>query len=129
MRSIVPEGRFITLFGAAGERDRSKRAGLGHEASLWSNTMIITEEDPRGEDQTDIAIDILEGVDEKKRRLIHIHTESSREKAIRLAVSLSAPGDTVFLLGKGHEATISYATHSRPYSEEAALMSAIKDAQ
>lgn len=129
MRRIVPEGRFITLFGAAGERDRSKRAGLGHEASLWSNTMIITEEDPRGEDQTDIAIDILEGVDEKKRRLIHIHTESSREKAIRLAVSLSAPGDTVFLLGKGHEATISYATHSRPYSEEAALMSAIKDAQ
>ncbi len=126
MRKTVKTGHFITVFGAAGERDKSKRAGLGHEASLYSNTMIITEEDPRGEDQTDIAIDILEGVDELRRKLIHIHTESSREKAIMLAIRLSHEGDTIFLLGKGHESSITYRDHTRPYSEKKALSDAIE---
>ncbi|MGN0906626.1 MAG: Mur ligase family protein [Bullifex sp.] len=129
MRKAVPEGHFITLFGAAGERDKSKRAGLGHEASLYSATMIITEEDPRGENQTDIALDILEGVDERMRKLIHIYTEEKREDAIRLAISLSEPGDTVFLLGKGHENSIAYRDGKRAYSEKEAMMEAIREVQ
>ena len=62
-----------------------------------------------------------------KRKKVHIYTEEEREAAIKLALTISAPDGVIFLLGKGHEKTISYATNSRKYFEESALLDILKE--
>ncbi len=119
-RKIFTEGSFITVFGAAGRRDTNKRAGLGHEASRYSNTVIITEEDNRDESFADISNDILSGIPEEMRSRVDILLIPTREDAIKKALEISKPGDSIFFLGKGHEHSIE-AKKVRKYSERKAV--------
>jgi len=119
-RRIFPEGNFITLFGAAGKRDTSKRAGLGLEAARFSSVLVITEEDNRDEPFEKISNDILSGIPESEKEQLDILLVPVREDAIRKAIEVSRPGDTVFFLGKGHEHSIE-AKKERKYSERRAL--------
>ena len=123
-RLVDSTSPITAVFGSAGDRDKSKRKGLGEVASKYASTIILTEEDPRSESVIDISLDILEGVDKSKT---HIYTEEKREDAISLAFKISKPNSVIFLLGKGHESSISYNGYSRPYLEEKALLKIAKE--
>ena len=114
-------GRIITLFGSAGERDTQKRAEQGKIAAAYSDFIVLTDEDPRGEPSMDILEQIASGVYEGKpdffRRDENLFLWPDRPAAIRKAVSLARPGDLVLLLGKGHENTIIYQDHVMPFDE------------
>jgi UDP-N-acetylmuramoyl-L-alanyl-D-glutamate--2,6-diaminopimelate ligase len=113
--------RIITLFGSAGERDTQKRAEQGKIAARYSDIIVLTDEDPRGEVPIDILNEIARGVYAEKSALFkqneNIFLIPDRATAIRKAFSLAREGDLVLLLGKGHENTIIYKDHVMPYDE------------
>jgi UDP-N-acetylmuramoyl-L-alanyl-D-glutamate--2,6-diaminopimelate ligase len=98
-------GKVTAVFGSAGERDRDKRPLQGRAAADSCDTLVITDEDPRGEDSMTILEQIAAGCPEKQRGE-ELFLIPDRREAIRLAFSHAKPGDSVLLLGKGHEASI-----------------------
>ena len=82
--------------------------------------MVATDEDPRGEDPALILAQIAAGAEEAGlRRGESLLLVPDREEAIREALSRARPGDVVLLAGKGHERSILYADHERPWDERA----------
>lgn len=117
LRPVV-KGRIIVVFGSAGERDVAKRALQGEIAGRYCDTLILTDEDPRGEDPLAIISQIAVGVERAGRRAGQDYQIiPDRAEAIATAIGLAQPGDLVLLLGKGHEGSIIYADHSRPWDE------------
>lgn len=94
------EKRLITVFGCGGDRDKGKRKPMGKIASELSDVIIITDDNPRSENPIRIIGDILEGV---KCNSSNFAVVSGRKEAIFFALSIAEKGDTVLLLGKGHE--------------------------
>lgn len=105
-KDIYPERRLITVFGAGGNKDRDKRPKMGRNASLYSDIIILTSDNPRDEDPYDIIQDIYNGIDDdiKDKRAIYI--EKDRKKALEHAVEMSESGDIILILGKGHETSM-----------------------
>jgi UDP-N-acetylmuramoyl-L-alanyl-D-glutamate--2,6-diaminopimelate ligase len=106
MRPVV-KGKFIVMFGSAGRRDEAKRAVQGELAGKYADEVIITEEDDRDMDGLEIMDQIAAGAEKvgkkRKKDLFLLH---DRADAIGFAVKRAGKGDTVMLLGKGHEKTI-----------------------
>lgn len=98
-------GKTIVVFGSAGERDSAKRPLQGRVASENCDTIVITDEDPRGEDRMAIIEQIAAGCVNKTRGR-DLFLVPDRREAILLALTRAAPGDAVMLLGKGHEGSI-----------------------
>ncbi len=94
----VTEGRIITVFGCGGDRDRGKRPLMGRAAALGSDVVVVTTDNPRGEDPAAIVADILPGLGTAPHRVV-----LDRREAIAVAVGLGQPGDVVLIAGKGHE--------------------------
>lgn len=95
-------GRLIVVFGAGGDRDRSKRPVMGEIAARLADMVVITSDNPRSEDPAAICSEIAEGV----RRIgspARWTVEPDRREAIRAAIAAAQPGDTVLIAGKGHE--------------------------
>jgi UDP-N-acetylmuramoyl-L-alanyl-D-glutamate--2,6-diaminopimelate ligase len=109
-------GRIISLFGSAGERDTQKRSRQGRIAADYSDIMILTDEDPRGEKPMDILEEIASGAPERKRGE-DLFLIPHRPLAIKKALSLAKPGDMVLLLGKGHENSIIYSEKTISFDE------------
>ena len=100
--AIVGErGRVIVVFGAGGDRDRSKRPLMGSAASRMADLTVVTSDNPRSEDPMAIIDEILSGVSDGDRDRVEI--EPDRAAAIRRGISLAEPGDMVIVAGKGHE--------------------------
>lgn len=93
-------GRVISVFGCGGERDRGKRPIMGFLASRLSDIVIITSDNPRGENAEAIIEDIYEGA---KRNEGFYALIPSRRDGIAFALKCARRNDTVLLLGKGHE--------------------------
>jgi UDP-N-acetylmuramoyl-L-alanyl-D-glutamate--2,6-diaminopimelate ligase len=119
-------GRILALFGSAGERDTAKRPEQGRIAAQWSDLVILTDEDPRGEEPITILEEIAAGCPSRKNGE-DIYLIPDRPSAIRKAFSLALPGDLVLLLGKGHENSIIYARETRPYDEFAEAEQALAE--
>ena len=119
-------GRMICVFGSGGERDTEKRPQQGRIAADFCDVVILSDEDPRGEDPMALLEDIAAGcaVLPRGERLFLI---PDRRAAIRKAFSLARPGDLVLLLGKGHENSIIYARGSIPWDEIAEAETALAD--
>ena len=118
------QGRLITVFGSGGERDRVKRPQQGALADQWSDFIVLTDEDPRGEPSEQILADIEAGITQKS--LGHGYWKIPRRaEAVAFALDLARPGDTVLLLGKGHEQTLVGPEGSAPYDEEAVALAAL----
>jgi UDP-N-acetylmuramoyl-L-alanyl-D-glutamate--2,6-diaminopimelate ligase len=119
-------GRIIAVFGSAGERDTAKRPEQGRIAARWSDLVILTDEDPRGEEPMAILEEIAAGCPRRTRGedLLLI---PDRPAAIRKAFSLARPGDMVLLLGKGHENSIIYAKKTVAYDELAEAEQALAE--
>jgi UDP-N-acetylmuramoyl-L-alanyl-D-glutamate--2,6-diaminopimelate ligase len=96
--------RLITVFGAGGDRDRTKRPLMGMVAARLSDVVVITSDNPRGEDPAQIIEEVMRGAEpEARQRNARALTVVDRGDAIRRAVADAAPGDVVLIAGKGHE--------------------------
>ena len=94
----VTNGKIITIVGCGGNRDPLKRPIMGNIASNLSDFVIFTDDNPREENELDILKDILKGVTEE-----NYIVEPDRRKAIISGLNMIKPGDTLLILGKGHE--------------------------
>ena len=93
------QGRLIALFGAGGDRDRSKRPRMGKAAAAWADKLLVTSDNPRSEDPLAIIGEIVAGIpDGCDHEII-----PDRREALRRAVDLAVPADVVLVAGKGHE--------------------------
>ncbi len=89
----------ISVFGCGGERDREKRPLMARVAELYSDFVIVTEDNSRGEAEAEIIKDILEGFQSTEKRIVI----TSRKRAIEHAILNAYDGDIILLIGKGHE--------------------------
>lgn len=110
-RGFTP-GRLWVVFGAGGDRDRAKRPLMGAAADSFADEIVVTSDNPRGEEPMSIIGDILGGI---KKKIPHV--EADRRKAIRLALSLAGKGDVVLVCGKGHETTQEIAGVKYPFDD------------
>ena len=94
--SDSPRGRLIVVFGAGGDRDSGKRAEMGRVAAERADVVIVTDDNPRGEDAAAIRAQVLEGA-------LGAREIGDRRAAIAAAVALAQAGDIVLVAGKGHE--------------------------
>jgi UDP-N-acetylmuramoyl-L-alanyl-D-glutamate--2,6-diaminopimelate ligase len=96
--------RLITVFGAGGDRDRTKRPLMGMVAARLSDVVIITSDNPRSEDPLRIIEDVTRGAEpEMRQRGAEVVAIIDRRDAILNAVSRASAGDVVLIAGKGHE--------------------------
>lgn len=103
----VVKGKLIVLFGSAGRRDEEKRAAQGELAGKYADEVIVTEEDDRDMDGQEIMAQIAAGAEKAgKRRDRNLFLIHDRPDAIQFAVNRARKGDTLLLLGKGHEKDI-----------------------
>ena len=119
-------GALIVVFGSAGERDTEKRARQGEIAALYCDTVVLADEDPRGEDGAAILREIAAGCVSKTEGR-DLFVEPDRRRAIALAFRLARRDDTVLLLGKGHEQSIIYARGSLPWDEAEVAQSLLEE--
>ena len=99
-RELNSTARIITVFGAGGERDRTKRPLMGEAAGSLSDLVVLTSDNPRGEDPLRIINDVVVGLQKVNA---NYRIEPEREPALALALGEARPGDIVLLAGKGHE--------------------------
>jgi UDP-N-acetylmuramoyl-L-alanyl-D-glutamate--2,6-diaminopimelate ligase len=98
--AAVTPGRVIVVFGCGGDRDPDKRPLMGAAAGAHADVAIITSDNPRSEDPVGIILEIEDGV---RGSSFTYEVEVDRRRAIRRAIGLARPGDTVLIAGKGHE--------------------------
>ncbi len=110
----ITRGNLIHVFGSAGERDREKRPYMGEMSSKYSDMVVLTAEDPRSEEVSKIIDDIESGIEKKDAKVLKIE---DRREAIRAAIEMAKPGDTVVITGKSHEKSMSYGKEELPWDE------------
>ena len=121
-------GRIFAVFGSGGERDLTKRPLQGQIAARFCDTIVLADEDPRGEDPVELLKMIAEGALKEGKvmdeNLFIIH---DRPQAIRETFKMAQKGDIVLLLGKSHENSIIYKNHVMPYDEISEAKNALKE--
>jgi UDP-N-acetylmuramoyl-L-alanyl-D-glutamate--2,6-diaminopimelate ligase len=116
LKAVKPlvKGRLITLFGCGGDRDKGKRREMGRVAGEHSDLLFVTSDNPRTEDPSAIASQIVKGVHESGlKKLLRVPEKGlngpgyvldlDRRNAIRTAISLADKKDLILIAGKGHE--------------------------
>ncbi len=99
-RELSASGRIITVFGAGGDRDRTKRPLMGEAAGSLSDLVVLTSDNPRSEDPLRVINDVVVGLQKANAKY---RIEPDREKALAIAIDEARAGDIVLLAGKGHE--------------------------
>ena len=93
--------RIITVIGCGGDRDRKKRPKMGKIASVYSNRVILTSDNPRGENPKNIIKEMKKGISiDLSSKVLSV---VQRREAIKVACRLAKGEDIVFIAGKGHE--------------------------
>ena len=122
-------GGLIAVFGSAGERDTAKRPLMGRIAGERARIVVVTDEDPRGEDRMAILDAIARGAEAAGKRRDHdLLVIADRRAAIEAAIERARPGDIVLLAGKGHEQAIIGLDGPRPWDERAEAEAALRGA-
>jgi UDP-N-acetylmuramoyl-L-alanyl-D-glutamate--2,6-diaminopimelate ligase len=114
-------GRLAAVFGCGGDRDRGKRPQMGRIASELADRIVITSDNPRGEEPAAIAGEILAGVVANER----VSVELDRRAAIRRAIRDAVPGDVVVVAGKGHETYQIVGETIMPFDDRAEVRAAL----
>ncbi|NPA48853.1 MAG: UDP-N-acetylmuramoyl-L-alanyl-D-glutamate--2,6-diaminopimelate ligase [Thermodesulfobacteria bacterium] len=107
--------RLLVVFGCGGERDSGKRPLMGEAAERIADLVILTSDNPRGEDPRKIISDIVSGM--KNTPII----VEDRREAIETALSLLKDGDILLVAGKGHETYQEIAGKRYPFSDRALI--------
>lgn len=108
------KGRLITVFGAAGDRDKEKRPEMGRIVGEYADFAIITSDNPASENPSDIIKQIEAGIKETQCGYICIE---DRKDAIHYAMDMAKENDFLLLAGKGHETYQITADGKQPFSE------------
>ncbi len=106
-------GNIWTVFGCGGDRDKTKRPQMGTIAEELSDYVIVTNDNPRSEDPSTIAGEILRGMNRPSGCLVI----ADRAQAIDFAVQQAKAGDIVLIAGKGHEDYQIFANQTLPFSD------------
>jgi UDP-N-acetylmuramoyl-L-alanyl-D-glutamate--2,6-diaminopimelate ligase len=104
-------GRLVAVFGCGGDRDRGKRPLMGAVASRHADAVVVTSDNPRGEDPAAIIAEVAEGIGKAHQ------TIADRREAIARAIAQADPTDVVLLAGKGHETYQEIAGRRLPFSD------------
>jgi UDP-N-acetylmuramoyl-L-alanyl-D-glutamate--2,6-diaminopimelate ligase len=119
-------GGLIAVFGSAGERDVRKRPMMGRIAGERCRLVVVTDEDPRGEDREAILQEIAAGAEAAgKRSGEDLLCIPDRRDAIAAAFGRAGPGDVVLLAGKGHEQSIIMSDGPRDWDERTEAIAAL----
>jgi UDP-N-acetylmuramoyl-L-alanyl-D-glutamate--2,6-diaminopimelate ligase len=130
-------GALIAVLGAGGDRDPGKRQAMGAAAATCADVVVVTDDNPRSEDPAAIRAEVLAGA----RSVVASRTTSpgtgaaavdlreigGRAAAIRAAVALAGPGDTVAVLGKGHETGQEVHGTVHPFDDRDELRAALSE--
>ena len=114
-------GRLTCVFGCGGERDRGKRPQMAAIAEAAAESVIVTDDNPRGEDGDAIVADIMAGFADAAKVVV----ERDRRKAIERAIGTAGPGDIVLVAGKGHETYQEVAGVKHPFDDSAVARAAL----
>ncbi len=122
----MSNGRLITVFGSAGQRDVDKRHLMAEISARHADLTILTAEDPRTESLDEILALMAEGA----RRGGGVEGETfwrvpDRGRAIYFALTLAIPGDIVLICGKGHEQSMCFGTVEYPWDDRTATRAAL----
>ncbi|MDT8409483.1 MAG: UDP-N-acetylmuramoyl-L-alanyl-D-glutamate--2,6-diaminopimelate ligase [Wenzhouxiangellaceae bacterium] len=123
LRELTPE-RLICVFGCGGERDRAKRPDMGRIAETLADRVIVTDDNPRRENNLKILREIQAGMARPDR----VCVIPDRRQAIARAVAEAEPGDCVLLAGKGHEQVQDVGDQSIQFSDFEAVRAALTEA-
>ncbi|MGA6538962.1 UDP-N-acetylmuramoyl-L-alanyl-D-glutamate--2,6-diaminopimelate ligase [Stenotrophomonas sp. NPDC101269] len=106
-------GRLVCVFGCGGERDTGKRPQMAAIAEQHADVVIVTDDNPRGEDGDAIVADILAGLRAPDAAIV----QRDRAAAITRAIGLAGAGDIVLIAGKGHEPYQEIAGVQHPFND------------
>ena len=118
----LTDGRLIVLFGAGGDRDRTKRKPMAEAVARVADVAVLTSDNPRTEDPDSIIDDLVEGMGS-----MEFVRMTDRRAAIRAALEAARPGDTVVLAGKGHESYQVIGTEKQPFDEAQIARDALRE--
>ena len=122
-REVTP-GRIISVFGCGGDRDKGKRPLMGALAAKLSDLTVVSSDNPRTEDAERILADIFVGIPKAARK--HTLRVADRRQALRWALLLAQPSDSVLIAGKGHEDYQIVGTTKHPFDDRAESRLALK---
>jgi UDP-N-acetylmuramoyl-L-alanyl-D-glutamate--2,6-diaminopimelate ligase len=114
-------GRVVLVFGAGGDRDPSKRPEMGEVAVRLADRVILTSDNPRGEDPLAIIDAVRSGMTDTSTLTV----EPDRGAAIELALAEARAGDVVMIAGKGHESVQIIGDEQRPFDDRAVALAAL----
>ena len=122
VRPVVAAGhRLHCVFGCGGERDAGKRPIMGEVAARLADRVIVTSDNPRGEDPQAIIDQVMSGVLSGVAEAV-----AERQVAIFTAIHQATPGDVVLLAGKGHETYQEIAGVRHPFSDAEVALAALE---
>jgi UDP-N-acetylmuramyl-tripeptide synthetase len=121
LREVTP-GRLLLLFGCGGDRDRGKRPEMGRIAADLADLVVVTSDNPRGEDPEAILDAILAGMGGARARVMR---DVDRGRAIHTILAEAREGDVVLLAGKGHEDTQEIAGRFLPFDDRSVAAEAL----
>ncbi len=122
LREQFPDKAITVLFGCGGNRDQNKRSKMGKVASDFSDSIILTNDNPRFENPQKIRRDIKKGI--KKKRITEI---ANRAIAIKQSIYNLNSGDILLVAGKGHEKTQDIGNKKIFFSDRKVILNAIKN--
>jgi len=124
---LYTKGKIIHVFGATGNRDKTKRPEMGKISGMLADISIITSEDTYGEDPKNIIIDIEKGIKKtNKKENISYWKIVEREDAIKKAVSLAKKDDLILLTGVGHQTSLNLGKYELPWSDKQTVLKILK---
>jgi len=115
------QNKIVLVFGCGGDRDQGKRSQMGHIATQWADTVVLTDDNPRYENAEHIIDDILAGCQHQKVTVI-----KDREAAICEAIQAASNQDLVLIAGKGHEDYQEQEGKRRHFSDRDVAVDALK---
>jgi UDP-N-acetylmuramoyl-L-alanyl-D-glutamate--2,6-diaminopimelate ligase len=119
--------RLITVFGAGGDRDKTKRPLMGMVAARLSDVVVITSDNPRGEDPVRIIEEVKRGAEpEARQRNVEVLAITDRRDAILNAIDRASRGDVVLIAGKGHEKYQDIGGRTTPFDDVAVAREALE---
>jgi len=116
LKELNPQ-RILTVFGCGGDRDRTKRPNMGKVASLLSDKIFVTSDNPRSEDPERIIDEIIKGIEKKENYVV----ETDRFLAIGKVLKEAKKGDIVLIAGKGHETYQIFKDNTMPFDDREAV--------
>lgn len=123
LSALKNSGELIVVFGAGGNRDKTKRPLMGKIVQQYAKHSIVTSDNPRFEEPLDIINDICTGMDMSKNTTC----EEDRVKAINLAMNMAKNGELVIVLGKGDENYQEIKGVKHHYSDQETILNLLKD--